>query len=186
MVFRSIPAFLVVLAGLAAAAPAEAQSSRLEYMWHSVLRDFQRNNCWPDAFIGADRLSARAPFALMVNNGWRRQNMLAEHHFAEGTATLNAAGELKIRWTMTQAPLHHRTIYVRRALSPQQTAERVDVVRQFAAQFADANQPPVVLETNLDASGWPATRVDAIDRRWIETIPNPRLPAAESGGETSQ
>ena len=106
MVVRSILACLVLLAVLAAAVPAEAQCSRfdrLEYMWYSVCRDFKRNNCWPEAFTPADRLATRAPFVLMVNNGWRRQNMLAEHHFEEGTATLNESGELKIRWTMTQA-----------------------------------------------------------------------------------
>lgn len=183
MVFRYISGCLVLLAGLAAATPADAQcSSHLERMWHSILRDFQRNNCWPEPFLAPDRLAARAPFALMVNNGWRRQNMLAEHHFEDGSATLNEAGELKTRWTMTQAPLEHRTIYVHRANTPQQTAERIETVRQYAAQFADSGQPPVVLETAVDASGWPATRVDMIDRRWLETVPDPRLPEADSGG----
>lgn len=185
MVFRSTLACLVVVAGLAAA-PAEAQCSRTQSMYHSILRDFQRNNCWPSAFIGSDRYAVRAPFVLMVNNGWRRQNMLAEHHFDEGTANLNEAGELKIRWTMTQAPLHHRTIYVRRAATPEETAGRIATVREFAAAYADPSQPPVVLETTLDASGWPAARVDMIDRRWMETIPDPRLPDAEGSEEASQ
>lgn len=197
MMSRCVSICLIVLAlpsvghlnaplnGQAWAAPIEAQSSRMQIFWDSVVIDFQRNNCWPEPFVRPDRLSVRAPFVLMVNNGWRRQNMLADYHFEEGTNNLNEAGKLKIRWIMTEAPRHHRTIYVRRADTPETTAERLALVEQSAAQYVREGEHPMVLETTLDASGWPATRVDMIDRRWLDSTPDPRLPATQTGSSSS-
>jgi len=179
---RCVSVSLILLAALAGASPAKAQGAR--DFWDSVIRDARRNNCWPEAFLRADRLAVRVPFALMVRNGWRRQNMLADHYFEEGGNTLNEAGELKIRWIMTQAPKHHRDIYVRRALTPEATVARIEAVQKFAIQFAEEGPLPTVLETSLDATGWPAARVEMIDKRWTESAPDPRLPeAASSSGD---
>ena len=185
MMVRRVLVCVVVLAGFARAVPAEAQQcSRWQAFWHSVARDWKRNNCWPEAFLPADRHAIRAPFVVMVNNGWRRQNLVADHHFEEGTTTLNRAGQLKVRWVMTEAPRQHRIVYVRRAATPEDTAARIAAVEQCAGQFAEEGEVPTVLETNVDTSGWPATRVDMIDRRWLDSAPDPRLPQA-GGGESS-
>jgi len=154
MTVRCVSSCLILLTGLACACPVEAQG--LHNFCESVVRDAKRNNCWPEPFLRPDRLAVRAPFVIMVNNGWRRQNMLAEHHFEEGAGTLNQAAELKIRWIMTEAPRQHRTIYVRRANTPELTAARIAAVQEYAVQFAEEGQLPTVLETNLDAAGWPA------------------------------
>jgi hypothetical protein len=178
---------MVALAGIARAVPAEAQCGACwQAFWQSVARDWRRNNCWPEAFLGPDRQAVRSPFVIMVKNGWRRQNLVADHHFEEGTATLNQSGELKVRWVMTQAPRQHRTIYVRQARTPDDTAARIAAVTEFATQFAEEGQSPTVVETNVDPSGWPAARVDMIDRKWHDSTPEPRLPEADSGGEPSQ
>jgi hypothetical protein len=186
MMLRRVLLCGVILAALGQAVPARAQQCSQCSWWHafwqSVARDWRRNNCWPDAFVGADRLAVRAPFVLMVKNGWRRQNLIADHHFEEGTAKLNNAGELRVRWIMTGAPPQHRTIYVRRADTPEDTAARVAAVEEYAGKFAEDGQSPTVLETNVSMSGWPAARVDMIDRRSLESAPDPRLPEAGSGG----
>ena len=205
MAFRYFPACLVLLVGLAATTTAEAQCAsnhcstmqcncnwlhqgyaHLQGAYHDCCRDFQRNNCWPEPFLAPDRLAVRAPFVIMVNNGWRRQNLFTDRHFMGGTATLNDSGERKVRWTMTQAPLHHRTLYVRRAETPEQTAERIEAVRELATYYADSGQVPTVLETTIDDAGWPATRVDAIGRRLNETVPEPRLPDAAGSGAAAK
>lgn len=175
---RPVSVMLITLAGLACAVPARAQC--LKTFANNVIRDFRRNNCWPEPFIRADRHAVRAPFALMVHNGWRRQNMLADHHFEEGGDALNEAGRLKVRWIMTQAPRHHRTIFVHRADTPEETATRMNLVQQVAVQFVDEGQLPQVLETNIDALGWPAERIDSISRKWLDSTPDPRLPAAQA------
>ena len=181
MMVRRVLMGLTVLAVFTQAVPADAQQcSAWHAFWQSVARDWRRNNCWPEAFVPADRLAVRAPFMVMVNNGWRRQNLVADHHFEEGTATLNRSGELKVRWIMTQAPRQHRTIYVRRAESPEDTAARIAAIQEFAVPFAEDGQLPAVRETNMDTTGWPAARVDMIDRRSLETAPDPQLPTVGS------
>ena len=108
--------------------------------------------------------------------------MLAEHHFEEGTTALNEAGQLRIRWIMVEAPPQHRTIYVHRAKTSEQTDTRRQAVREYAMQFAAKGHVPLVLETSIDPQGWPAARVDAISRRWDESTPDPRLPGENAGG----
>jgi hypothetical protein len=182
MMVRRVLVGVVILCGFAQVVPAEAQPCA---WWHafcySVARDWRRNNCWPDPFLGPDRHAVRAPFVVMVKNGWRRQNLVGEHHFEEGTATLNQAGQLKVRWIMTEAPRQHRTIYVHRAGTDDDTAARIAAVEEFAAQFAEEGQAPAVLETNVSTAGWPAARVDMIDRRSLDSAPDPRLPEATKG-----
>ncbi len=182
---RCLLAFAVIVTTFAYAGPAQAQNCwRWEVFWDSVARDWERNNCWPEPFIRADRYAVRAPFVLMVHNGWRRQNLLADHHFEEGTSVLNEAGRIRIRWIATQAPKHHRTIYLSRAENPEMTADRVAAVQEYLGQVVQQGDVPTVLETDLDAFGWPASRVDMIERQWQNSAPDPRLPepAASSSG----
>jgi len=186
MIVRRVLMGLVVLVVVFQAAPADAQQcSAWHAFWQSVARDWRRNNCWPEAFLGPDRLAVRAPFVVMVENGWRRQNLLSNHHFEEEATTLNQAGKLKVRWIMTQAPKQHRTIYVRRADAPEDTAARIAGVQEYGVQFAEDGQLPEVRETNLDTTGWPAAEVDMIHRKAVDTAPDPRLPKDSGGGEGS-
>ena len=113
MITRSIRIAVLVAAGLACVAPARADwifciVDGTKKFCHSVARDTKRRNCWPEPFTRPDRYAVRAPFALMVSNGWRRQNLLGEHHFVDQGGKLTEAGRLKIRWILTEAPQHHR------------------------------------------------------------------------------
>ncbi|MEE9603433.1 MAG: hypothetical protein V3V75_09020 [Thermoguttaceae bacterium] len=149
---------------------------------HSVGRDFQRRNCWPEPFVCPSRRDVETPMAIMINNGWRRQNMLAEHHFDAGTGTLNTAGMVKLRWILTEAPMQHRTIYVHRAIDPEETIKRVDHVNQLAASIVPEGVLPSVLETSISERGWPAERVDTIGQEFNKSMPVPRLPKADAAG----
>jgi hypothetical protein len=148
----------------------------------SVVRDFKRNNCFPEPFQRPDRVSIRAPFNVIVQNGWERQNMLGDHHFDESGQTLNEVGELKVRWILLEAPLHHRTVYVHRAASPEKTSQRIDAVRQFALGILPTGEVPEIQETSIGMAGWPAERVGDLQRKYQESTPEPRLPAATDGG----
>lgn len=68
----------------------------------SIPRDFKRRNCWPEPFDAADRYAVRSPFVTMVDNGWRRQNLLGDHHFDPKTNELNESGRLKVQWIVYQ------------------------------------------------------------------------------------
>ena len=119
--------------------------------------------------------------AVMTANGWRRQNMLTDLHFTDNN-DLTEAGDLMVRWILFEAPHAHRVIYVHRGASGMDTATRMAVVA-LAAQRAAPGQPiPPILETSISDTGWPASEVEKITRRYDATIPDPRLPKDSSGG----
>lgn len=138
-----------------------------------------RNEAWPWPYICPDRCAAREPFELMIRNGWRRQNLLGSHHFNQATNRLTTAGELHVRWIMTQAPEARRQVYIERALDPSVTSERVAAVREYAGQVAIDGQEPQVFETYMMAEGRPAATVDITNVRFMENMPLPVLPASQ-------
>ncbi len=140
-----------------------------------IARDVKRRQCWPAPFSVADRVAARAPFALMCANGWRRQNMLGEFHFKPDTGELTEAGRLKVRWILTAGPEQHRLIYVHTADNNAETSARMAAVQQLARQISPANLPPV-MATSIPDEGWSASQVDAVQRKYMSAQPSPRLP----------
>ena len=184
MMARSVSITALALVSLICATPAEADW--VANCLRHVARETKRRNCWPDPFVCPDRYAVRAPFAEMVSNGWERQNMLGDHHFAAEDSELTEAAQLKIRWILTEAPPQHRTIYVHRADTAEETAVRIDGVRQFAAGLLPPGAQPLVLETSISDRGWPASQVDLIGRKYEASTPDPRLPAATGAGTLSE
>lgn len=142
---------------------------------HSVCRDMKRNNCWPEPFVCDDRESVRTPFVRMVSKGWQRQNTLGEHDFVPETGELTLAARARVRQILLLGLPQHRTIYVHRSLSPSETLARVDAVQQLAARTVRQGELPEILETDLPAPGWSAGQVDAVERKFIASMPMPRL-----------
>lgn len=148
----------------------------------SVVRDWKRNNCWPEPFFCPDRGHVRAPFVAMVDNGWQRQNLLGAFHFEADSGILNPAGEEKLRWILTEVPEHHRTVYVSRGAGPDETAARMASVEKSASQIVREGPIPAIVETSISSGGWPAERVDVINRKFQESTPAPRLPKTDAAG----
>jgi len=169
----------VVLAGGARSASAVFVDS----MAHHVKRGYRQNVLWPWPYICPDRMAVREPFAIMVNNGWRRQNLLGSHYFDPQTQQLTTAGELHVRWILTQAPPERRQLFIERSIDPAVTAQRVAAARQYASLVAVDGQVPPIYETNLMAEGRPATMVDMTNVRFMENMPVPVLPATSLGDE---
>ncbi len=155
-------------------------------IFDSLATDTKRRQCWPDPFQGPDRATVRAPYATMVANGWRRQNLLGEFHFESGTGQLTEAGRLKVRWILTAGPQQHRLIYVHTAEHEQETSARIAAVKQLVVQISPQELPPV-LPTSISDDGWPADRVDMIGRKFQAATPAPKLPAPSNnvGGSSS-
>jgi len=147
---------------------------------------YHRNEVWPWPYICPDRAAARAPFELMVSNGWRRQNLLGPHHFNAEKNTLTTAGELKVRWIMTQAPPDRRSIFVERSIDPEVTDARVAAASDYAERVAVDGQAPQVGDTHLVSEGRPAETVDTIYVRWHESMQPPVLPAPGASSSLSQ
>jgi hypothetical protein len=148
---------------------------------HYVKRGYKQNKVWPWPYVCADRLAVREPFCMMINNGWRRQNLLGPHHFTANASKLTTAGELRVHWIMTQAPGERRTIFIERDVDPTITAERIATARNYAAHVTTDGQLAQVMETHLISEGRPASVVDATNVRFQESMPPPALPAATVG-----
>ena len=119
---RCFSTMLVLSVVASVAAPAHAQW--LSNFSDSVHQDYRRNTTWPAPFQQADRESVNLPFALMVANGWRRQNLMSDYLFNENSPQLTKAGELKLRYILTQMPPNRRTVFVQRGMTPEETAAR--------------------------------------------------------------
>jgi hypothetical protein len=172
---RLFPAVVLGLVALTAAAP--AQADWFHRTWHNIKRDFHRNNSWPEPFAKIDRANTKAPFALMVANGWRAQNTLTTYHFDRETGKLNEAGALKIEAILTTAPEEYRTVFVLRSPDNEITAVRVDSATEVAAKFAGESGLPQVEVTNVAPRGTPAGNIQAIGQKFEDSAPEPRLAA---------
>jgi len=139
------------------------------------------NAIWPRQYIGPARRGICQATALMVHNGWRRQNLLGKYHFDESGEKLSEAGRLKVDWVMTQAPPQHRVIYIERARDSDLTARRTEAVQQFAANETSTAGPLDVQETHVRDEGRPAGAVDAIFTGFSQNQPKPQLPGASGG-----
>ena len=145
---------------------------------HYVKRGYRENQQWPWPYQCPDRIAVREPFCIMVNNGWRRQNMLGPHHFNPNTNQLTTAGELRVQWIMTQAPPERRGIFVERTLDADANSKRLATVRDYATKVSIDGRMPLVEETYLVAEGRPAAMVDATNVKFMQSMPVPVLPAA--------
>lgn len=166
----------VVVAGLAGGS-ATSQAEDLLYRMHV---DFHRNNCWPQPFQAADRELVRAPLIAMTAAGWRLNNTLSDHFFHAETQALNQAGELKLRWIVTQAPPHRRSVFVLRGASGAATESRVAAVEEAMNKLYIEGPRPPVMVTSIIPPGASGDYFDQVERQLRQSIPAPRLPVMES------
>lgn len=157
--------------------------SRFGGMVDYVRSGYHHNVVWPWPYICPDRMAVREPFAIMVDNGWRRQNLLGPHHFNAESNELTTAGELRVQWIMTQAPANYRTVFVERSLDPEATERRLATVHDYATQVIADGQSPLVFDTHLISEGRPAAVVDATNVRFQESTPPPVLPPVVGAGK---
>jgi hypothetical protein len=181
---RTLIAAVVVVIG--ASCVPSALAVWVDSTAHYVRRGYHRNEMWPWPFVCPDRVAVREPFCMMVDNGWRRQNLLGPHHFTADGNKLTTAGELRVRWIMTQAPPERRSIFIERSVETDLTGQRLATAREFATQVAVDGQEPQVFETHLMSEGRPASVVDATNVRFQESLPPPVLPASTYGNGTGQ
>lgn len=127
----------------------------------------------------------------MIQSGWRRQNLLSDSHFTANNSELSPAGQVKVRWILTEAPPERRVIQVRKAATPEQTAARILAVQNYAAKIAPDSEPPVIEESNLSPpgypAGWPSPKDESTVRKFQPQMPeNLYLPERNSSGGTTQ
>ena len=158
-------------------------NSALGKFYRNCCRDAKRNNCWPEPFVKADRMAVRLAFSRMVNNGLRRENTLGNHHFIGDTGKLNRSGQLMIRQILLEGLPQRRVLYVYRAERAGETAKRIDAVQQYTAMIVRDGAMPPIYATNIPAPGRSAQSVDIIDRKYTDSMPDPRLPTQQQSDE---
>lgn len=171
MRYRDFAAALVVTLGSSAAAMAGWNE-----FWHQSKLDYRRASEWPYPFVCADRVAQQAPLAIMVDNGWRRENTLGGMMFTEDGA-LTSAGMHKVKWIVTQAPVSRRSVWVLRGETAEATAARIDAVQTRIGMIIPGQPLPEVMVTDQPPPGMSGDYLDAIDRSMRSTVPPPRLPA---------
>lgn len=170
---------------LATATAARAENEWDDF-WDSVKVDFHRNNQWPHPFVEADIAATNAPFAIMIANGWQRENLLGEEYFDSETKRLTAAGRNRIRTILTQCPPEHRIIFVQRDLADDITAKRLDEVQQTVAALLPQGALPDVVVSNMTSAYRSAELVNAELKSYATSVPPARLTAgAKSTGSSS-
>jgi len=173
--------FVIGLTMLATASAARAENEWDDF-WDSVKVDFHRNNEWPHPFVEADMAATNAPFAIMIANGWQRENLLGEEYFDSDTKRLTAAGRNRIRTILTISPPEHRIVFVQRDLSDDVTARRLDEVQQTVAALLPQGSLPDVLVSNMTPASRSAEIVNAELKSYNSSVPPARLSGAKSSG----
>jgi uncharacterized membrane protein YgcG len=176
---------LVALVGLVSAVPVRGDEP-VRTFFRNMGRDFKRNNCWYDTFVAEDRAVQRAPFCVMVSNGWRLQNTLDDYYFQQDSSVLTEAGQIKVQQIVLYSSPAYRAIFVHRTTDAQMTAERIQNVQMAAAKYAPDGEVPTVAETYIRPRGWPAEQINDVYSRYRATTPNPRYQSlsGSSGGSS--
>ena len=149
--------------------------------WHRCGVDWHRNNSWPEPFLTADKIAVRTPYCIQTDNGWKMQNTLGTYLFDYETQRVNVAGDLLVKWIVTQAPQHRRAVFVLKGDTAEATNARVQSV-QLAVNKHSGGCPIPVLLTDIEPPGWSAAYIDTITQQFNSTIPAPRLPQSQSRG----
>lgn len=178
---RFLAAGLVAATIIASAAPSFAGGRGMFPVVRRMARnfrlDYRENRIWPQQYVEADRQAVRTPMEMIITNGWQRQNTLNDHHFEEGSTELTEAGRLKVKWILSNVPPQYRSIFVERGIDSEATASRIASVQQVAADQLVDGEMPVIMQTRHGAEGWPAVDIDMMRRKYLESAPEPRLPA---------
>lgn len=150
---------------------------RMEAGYHS-------NNLWPAQYIPTARCYVNSAYTAMIDNGWRRQNLLGDYHFEPGTNELTSAGKLKAKWILTQAPENRRQIFVQRGHTLEDTTARIAAVQYWAGHQSPTLEPAMVHDTHIVSEGHTAASVDHVFVGFQTNQPAPVLPP-DSGGTTT-
>ena len=168
--------------GLCDAMTITAARADWKSFWHGVHLDHARTNAWPQPFVDVDTRQARAPFEVMKHNGWRAHHTIGHELFYDQEAALTAAGNRRVAWIASQAPLNRRTIYVLRGRSHAETEARLASVHQVLASLEEGGATAQVLVTDTEPPVAPGVWTEQISRQWIAELPAPKLPSKTASG----
>ncbi|MFW6170670.1 MAG: hypothetical protein ACODAD_09285, partial [Planctomycetota bacterium] len=165
-------------------APANWQviKARWNVFWDRVHLDWHRNNAWPEPFSQVDRRAARAPIERMVENGWELQNTIPDELFDPETQELTAAGEVKVRKTLTEMPLRRRMVFVQKGRTAEISQTRLESVQEAAGNVVGEAAAGMISITEMIPGSKSAAHYERVKAEYDGSIPVPRLPEMEDTG----
>ncbi len=147
--------------------------------WRKFKRDTNRNNMYPEPFRYADREAQKAPFRVMIENGWRMEHTLSGNLFTTENE-LTRAGEKRVHWIITESPENRRAVYIAPAHNRHATEARLDSVQRYVARAIPDGALPGVVITSRVPRGGSGDYLNEMHRKYRESLPAPQLPSAES------
>lgn len=136
---------------------------------------FHAAHYWPYPYDCQDRAAIRSTVAMHVNRGWDEAITFFDYHFDPETQELSQAGVAHLQWLMTDAPMQHRRALVQTSALEGANDTRVASVQEIASRLSGGQGSLPVELRNTTLSGRPAREVDAIRRKDLESIPDPRI-----------
>jgi hypothetical protein len=152
--------------------------------WDRVHLDWHRNNAWAEPFDSVDRQAVKVPIATMVDRGWQLQNTIPDELFNAETQELTRAGELKVKWIVTQMPAHRRAVFVLRGGTSEITSTRVKSAEKAAAE-ALGDTSSLIGVSDIVPRGGSAGYYERVSTGFETSSPPPVLPAMEQTGNAN-
>lgn len=140
----------------------------------------QRNDAWPKPFQCYDRQSYHSIFAVMTQRGWQCECTLTPDHFDPQSHQLNRAGRAKIAGIMTNLPEIARQIHVYQDPNSEITDARLSNVREEVATSFNMLPEPQIAATTYMPHGMNGALVEDVQKRFVEGLPDPKVPAAST------
>jgi hypothetical protein len=140
----------------------------------------QRNDAWPKPFLCYDRQSYHSIFAVMTQRGWQCECTLTGDHFDSQTQELNRAGKAKIHGIMTNLPEVARQVHVYRDSTAAVAEARMANVRAEIQHSFEALPEPALAITSYMPHGMNGSLVEDVQKRFVENLPDPAVPAAKT------
>lgn len=178
--FRQIMQTLAIVTVIAITVPGEARADWDEF-WARFDLDRKRNEAWPHPFLVKDQARQREPFSAMVMHGWQINNTLVESHFDPESHELNKAGIVKVQSILRTSPPSQRSIFVYGGFDPNANRQRMENVQMQLSKWVPQDLAPAVVMTPNRPYAAPGTQIDAINRRYVESMPSPNIPVSLGG-----
>ncbi len=146
----------------------------------------ERNDAWPKPFQCFDRQAFHGVFAVMTQRGWQCECTLTSDHFDSTTHELNIAGKSKINGIMSNLPEVARQVHVYQDSTYAIAETQLASVRKEVQDKYSFLPPPELALTTFKPHGMSGALVEDVQKRFVEGLPAPKVPAAKASTISTQ
>jgi hypothetical protein len=145
-----------------------------------------RNDAWPKPFLCYDRRAYHQIFVTMQHRGWDAECTLTDDHFNADDQKLNLAGKAKIAGIMLNLPEAARRVHVYNIAGEEIGQQRLaEVRRELSDRFGSMSEPQLAVTTHMP-HGMSGSLIEDVQKKFVEGLPDPKVPAASASTITGQ